>query len=64
MTADEMKRAWKRQTYVEYEGKRYFLRGVMAQWINGRVVTSAILLDVGTKNDTIIQARPEDIKEI
>lgn len=64
MTADEMKRAWKRQTYVEYDGKRYFLRGVMVQWINGRVVTSAILLDKRTVNDTIIQARPEDIKEI
>ena len=64
MTADELKQAWKRQTYVMYEGRKYFLRGVQAQWIGGKVITSAILLDRGSKTDSIIQAKPEDIKEI
>ena len=64
MTNEELKSAVKRQTYVMYQGKKYFLQGVLAQWINGRLTSSAILLDVGTVSNTILQVKPETIEEI
>lgn len=68
MTAEDLKRVFRAQGYVRWDGiqpgGKYFLQGINAQWINGRVVTSAILLDNNTNGRTIYQVKPEDVKEI
>ena len=68
MTNDELRNAFKAQSFVRWDGiqpgGKYFLQGINAQWINGRVVTSAILLDNNTNGRTIYQVKPKDVKEI
>lgn len=63
MTNDELKSAFKSQSFVVWEGKKYFLQGILTQWINGRVVVSAILMDNATSGKTIYQVKPETLKE-
>ena len=65
MTNDQLRSAFKAQSYVRWDGiqqgGRYFLQGIIAQWINGQVVTSAILMD---NSKAIYQVKPNDLKEI
>ena len=65
MTNEELRNAFKAQSYVRWDGiqqgGRYFLQGIIAQWISGQVVTSAILMD---NSKAIYQVKPNDLKEI
>ena len=63
MNPDELKLAFKRRSNVVWKGKKYALQGILAQWIDGRIVTSAILLDNNTDGRTIYQVKPDQIKE-
>ena len=66
MTNEELRNAFRAQSYVRWDGiqqgGRYFLQGIIAQWINGQVVTSAIIEDPNTESRTIYQVKPEDIR--
>lgn len=68
MTNEELRNAFKAQSYVRWDGiqqgGRYFLQGILAQWVSGQVVTSAILMDSNTKGKTIYQVKPTELKEI
>ena len=68
MTPDELKKVFRGQGYVRWDGiqqgGRYFLQGILAQWVSGQVVTSAILMDSNTKGKTIYQVKPTELKEI
>lgn len=65
MTNDQLRSAFKAQSFVRWDGiqpgGRYFLQGIIVQWINGQVVTSAILMD---DSKAIYQVKPNDLKEI
>lgn len=62
MTINELSSAFKAQSWVIYDGKKCFLQGVISQWINGRIKTSAIIEDPNTECRTIYQVKPEDIR--